>query len=421
MINRRCGYSIAEVLVGLVIMLVVSLGAGAITKSVLMTSRKSKTVILGMSLETNFLDAVNNRNQAGYSAPNILTFLKSGQPVQSIPIHSQLGSPTTPEVVYNLNLHPLAPEEMYFDTGGKIVTSGESWVLKFVAAYKKLPTPVDQFQQYAVAYEISSNPSVFSLQSFGSKSDPSAFLDKDFVFPLSQTLFAADPTGLAGSIGTCSTPINQVISLYSINLESGKTNCVIKGDECGKDEISVGIGAAINLNGDYAINLKCIPIHKCSCTHINPKDWVATSLSPQELFRGVAGAKCGTCEYVYKKEVKAQVPASGNNVVADVLALPVCPKEKYDVNQIQCSASMVSISKASINPPCDVSIAPVTTTTTFLAPPNTTSNTATCDVTGWDHQSLDGCYTWAYQMSVDSAVCNLRSPESDVKDAYAEK
>jgi prepilin-type N-terminal cleavage/methylation domain-containing protein len=427
------GFSLIEVLVGLVIMTIISLGAGSITRNVLLTARKSKAVTLAMNIENVFLETINNRTQAGYapgSGPsgNVLNDLRQGNPVPSIPIIGRFGTSNI-ALVYNLKLHPAIPDDIFFDITGAAVTFDKPWVFKLQAAYKQLPVAAGNFQQYAVAYEISSNPLLFKLQSFGSKSDATGFKDPDFNFPLSQLLFAADPAGFTGTIGTCAIAPTQVISLYSVNLENGKTNCVVKGAECTDKQISLGMGAVVESNGDYSLNLNCFTVRKCDCSYIDAKDWVAVTLTPHVLYSptSVIGSKCGTCEYVFKKKVSAQIPPPpGNSVAGDVVILPVCPKQNYDATQVQCNARINQItmrpSAASIAAGTCPGTDPVNAGDFYsnFTGSNSNPNNAVCDASSQNHFSFDGCYGWSFIVSVVSANCDLQSPLSNVRDAHVE-
>lgn len=418
MIRSQKGISVIEVLGGLAIICMVSLASAAISMQVLKTSKKSKNIALAIALEGAFLEALENPEQPGYRT--VGDRLRAGTPPSEIELWSNFTTPETTtmsdrRLLYRLRLEPATPENLYINGQGQIVTEADVWVLQLRATYKQMPDAGD-IPQYAVAYSISGNSVDASFKSFGVVR-PGAFEAADFFYPLSQQVYFGNQASYTATPGTCQVDdARQVVSLYSIDLRSGVTRCVIKGNQCQQWEISTGVDMAVPNSGNISLDLTCKPINKCGCKHIAARNWVVTSFNPSQLV-GDVGQRCGKCEFAFKPQVPAEgVPSA--QATGSVDNYGICPAENYDVSSVTCEGEVVNVERLPSAPPVVGGVDPCQGEMPFGTETYSgTAGSAGKASCGSPSTTSNACYSWSYNVRIMSGQCRLRPPLDQVRDA----
>lgn len=414
------GISIIEVMGGLAIICMISLASAAISMQVVKTSKKSKTIALGIALESALLEALANPEQPGFVAPNgagVKERLRGGNPPSEIQLWSNFSSNGSTEIssrtlLYRLRLAPATPEDVYINSQAQVVSESQPWVLRLRATYREEPGAA-AIPQYSIAYSISGNSVDASFRSFGSSD--SEFDDEDYVFPISQAVYTEfTPMGVLEP-GKCQVEdFSDIVSLYSVNMETSETRCVTKGVRCGAWELSTGIDLTVPENGNLSLDLNCLPIRKCSCKHIAEKNWVITSFTPINLVNE-ASETCGICEFAFRKNVPAEgVPTSQGN---GEIASGICPSQNYATVNIQCESEVVEPEFIGLLPasasepnPCE-GISPPTGFRETFAGLDAGQGRARCSRPGYD-TDVAGCYRWRYDVRITGAQCNLTGTTS---------
>ncbi len=342
---KRNGFSTLEALMALGILVAITLASVTISLQVIKTSKKSKIIALGIAIESALLEAIsNNLNYPPNIVQGILPsppgLLNGGLP--DIPLKSNYNSPSTtvPIPFYTLSAANPPTALCFLDTGDFDAGCAGKWVLKLEASYRRTSNDLNDLPRFGVAYLISGRPDGPSFRSFGLKTLASAtFQLSDFFFPIPQGVYSGDQKDYTVPVfGKCSAGEDAVISLFSIDLQSGQSGCVIKGNTCSVGEISSGLSASLS-GPNVVLNFACKPIQKCGCKNIEPNNWQVTSFIPSSLVDQSAGSVCGKCEFAFKNSVPAK--AYTNLSKMRFLENGVCPSRHYDATSWDCKATAV--------------------------------------------------------------------------------
>ena len=350
-INRN-GFSITELLGAMAIIVATAMASISITIQVMKTVKKSKVVSVGIGLESAFMEAVTSQNTKAFT-PAVATSLRTATALGSIVLHSNFGTTGTDMAstvpFYTLNLDTATPMELCFNERGLVDAggcAGTKWVLKLQASYKLISNVVGNLPQYSIAYFISGNPTVPAFRAFG-KMDMATgtFQVDDYFFPIPQGVYSGKQSNYSVKFGTCGVDANHILSLFSLDLQSGATACVVKGNECGNGEIATNLQIAnfATTSPNVQLDMTCKPVGKCSCKGIEPKNWEVTSFKPSTLI-DPSGSTCGDCKFAFRDGSAAYpVPAKAftKSAARTVFSEGVCPSRFYDIDvtSVVCSVT----------------------------------------------------------------------------------
>lgn len=340
---RRNGFSTLEALMALGILVAMTLASVTISLQSIKTSKKSKIIALGIAIESALLEAISNNVNYPTGIVNGPGGLLAGG-LPEISLLSNYGTSHTgpaAQLFYKLRSANPPASRCFLDDGTVDATCTGKWVLKLEASYRLVSHDPLDLPRYGVAYFISGRPEGPHFRPFGLRTLSAVdFQPADFFFPIPQGVYSGEQKDYAlGSVfGTCDVDEDAVISLFSVDLQSGKSGCVIKGSSCSTGQISTGLSASRS-GSNVVLDFSCKPIQKCGCKNIEANNWQVTSFIPSNLVDQSKGSVCGQCEFAFKNSVPAK--AYKNLAGMDVLENGICPSRHYDATTWDCKATAI--------------------------------------------------------------------------------
>ncbi len=441
------GFTLIELIVALGLLMMTALAGTTIGVQVMKTNKKAKAIDLALSLESQLIHLIGNPNQEGYTE-EIKKFLRQEIGFQNLRVIQLIDSG------FNYPLDDITKPAalFYFDENLKWLNPTSNlenekieknqWHVRLRAAYQRksinfnsandliLRTgdkAVLQNFYFTLAYFIEINTTIGFFERFGKKTTPENDLKFDsnrdaiYPFPIEVSKFNASMDEDT-HLGQCAEDPSLVISISSINLKTGQTNCVTKDKTCSMSSISYGYEIIPKPLGGFKIDMLCAPEQICGCDEHPGYGWSVKTIFPNKKYAS-KNTVCGKCIFTYPT-TKAANPDT--NYFANEVRSYICPMKHYSTTSAQCQRIISEVSAKKINLVTDENgLEKDICADSAIQPPSVGSGygdfPAAIDTDGkaycYQPPFGDNCFDYKFNVKIISGQCSLDSSLTGERDA----